>query len=244
MIHRLVSYVAICVCIAWIIATPGIAPIVALCGLLLPMLSREYHTIIGLHILSITPKDKPIANLQHRRYSFVRPEYVNPLILADLEGWLSDSGDQVVAVNVTDSNSSNRYFATSITDNTTDTTDRATDIFPIITATDERTTERYSYQWLGCSLNGIHLLRTWSSGGGSGVFCGIMLVTVTEEAAIAIGTRGITKRGRFTIKKIAYIPLEDRYEGTLTYRFKCLLTVGACPGLATARKAKQRLVIL
>ena len=103
MIHRLVSYIAIAACIAWAVSTPGLAPIVTLCGLLIPILSKEYHAVIGLRILSTAPRGKPIADLQHHRYSFVRPEYVNPLILADLEGWLSDSGDQVVAVNLTDS---------------------------------------------------------------------------------------------------------------------------------------------
>ena len=219
-------------------------PLLRLCGLLIPILSKEYHAVIGLRILSTAPRGKPIADLQHHRYSFVRPEYVNPLILADLEGWLSDSGDQVVAVNLTDSNSSNRYFAASITDTTIDTKDHVTKTFPIITAEADSKAERYSYQWLGCSLNGIHLLRTWSSGGGSGVFCGIMLVTVSEEPGVEIGTHGVRKHERLTIKKIAYIPLGDRYEGTITYRFGFLLAIGACPGLATVREAKQRLVIL
>ena len=193
MIPRLVSCIAIVMCVAWVISSPGFGPVVALCGLLIPILSREYHTVIGFRILSIAPRRKPIADLQHHRYSFVRPEYVNPLIVADLEGWLSDSGDQVVSVNLTDSNSSNRYFAASITDTAIDTMDRVTSRFPIITAETDSKAERYSYQWIGCSLNGVHLLRTWSSGGGSGVFCGIMLTTITEEPAVEIGTHGVRK---------------------------------------------------
>ena len=45
------------------------------------------------------------------------------------------------------------------------------------------------------------------------------------------------------VKKVADIPLGDRYEGDVAYRFG-RLTIGACKGLATARKKRQRLFIV
>ena len=239
MVYHFLFFVGLVACIFWIISAPSIPPLVALVGLLLRMFSKAYHAVVGLRILSVAPTVKPLTNLRHYRYSFTKPEYINPMIIADLEGYLSDVGDQVVAVNVADSNKSNRYFTNTTMDETAKTS-------PIVTASNHRGGRvelQYSYQWLGCSLNGIHLLRTWSSGGGSGVFCGIILVTLAGEPTIEIEKRGTKKSERFTIKKIAYIPLGDRYEGAITYRLKCLLTIGPCPGRATLYKRKRRLIV-
>lgn len=235
---NLFSYAGLIACMAWLFHTPGFPPVVAVCGLLAHRLSTEYHAVIGHRILSVTPRVRPIRDLQHSRFSFTRAEYVNPMIIYDLVGWISDGGDQVVAINVTDSNVSNRYFAT------IESTD--TDTVPLVTATDESTPDRdreFSYQWLGCSRSGIHLLRTWWWPGGSGIFCSIILVVVSQEPSIEIGTRGANKRERIVVKKVADIQLGDRYEGDITYRFG-VLRIGACKGLATARKKTQWLFIV
>ena len=44
--------------------------------------------------------------------AFVNSEFINPRILEDLVGWLSDSGDQVVSRNIAESNTSNSYHGT------------------------------------------------------------------------------------------------------------------------------------
>ena len=46
----------------------------------------------------------------HATYSFKTAPFVHPKIINDLVGSLSDSGDQVVAINLLDSQDSNRYF--------------------------------------------------------------------------------------------------------------------------------------
>ena len=45
----------------------------------------------------------------YSRYSFSRAPFVHPRIIGDLIGWISDTGDQVVAINLLDSQQSNRY---------------------------------------------------------------------------------------------------------------------------------------
>ena len=46
----------------------------------------------------------------HATYSFKKAPFVHSKIVGDLVGNLSDSGDQVVAINLLDSQDSNRYF--------------------------------------------------------------------------------------------------------------------------------------
>jgi hypothetical protein len=42
-------------------------------------------------------------------YSFTKAPFINPKIINDLATAISDQGDQVVAINLTDSEASNRY---------------------------------------------------------------------------------------------------------------------------------------
>ncbi|WP_284152216.1 hypothetical protein [Desulfofustis limnaeus] len=155
------------------------------------------------------------------------------MIIADLWGCISDLGDQVVAVNIAGANNSNRFFA-----EVTVSDDKP---YPVVTAKSGEIT--FSYQYLGRSFSGINLLRVWSSGGGTGVFCAIVLVTLSAEAAVDIGVAGAKKVDRFIAKKIASLPLGDRYEGKVNYRFG-LLTIGECTGSRFLRTSTQRMVVL
>src|SRR5436309_7916640 len=42
--------------------------------------------------------------------SFCQPPFVHPLVIKELMTWLSDDGDQVVAINLLEANDSNRYY--------------------------------------------------------------------------------------------------------------------------------------
>ena len=54
---------------------------------------------------------RPIMNRRfHATYSFRKAPFVHPKIVDDLIGNLSDTGEQVVAINLLDSQDSNRYF--------------------------------------------------------------------------------------------------------------------------------------
>lgn len=231
--YRLLTVIAFVACVAWLATNPGFEPAVACLVAVAAVFRDEFHGVVGLRLLSLTPRTAPVRNLAHARYSFSKPEYVNPMIIADLDGWISDLGDQVVAVNIPGSNESNRYFADiAISDGGK---------FPVVSAKADEAT--FSYQYLGCSFSGVHLLRVWSSGGGTGVFCAIMLVLLSAEAAIEIELDGVKKIDRFIVKKIASLPLGDRYEGKVSYRFG-LLTIGECIGMRSLRTTTQRLLVL
>lgn len=213
---------------------PGFEPVVACVVAIAAVLRDQIHGFVGWKIISLTPRSAPIRSLAHTRYSFSRSEFVNPLIIADLYGWLSDVGDQVVAVDVVGANDSNRYFTDEIS--TTE-----TDLHPRVSARHGQST--FSYMYLGCSFSGVHVLQTWGSGGGTGVFCAVMLVTLSAESGLEVELDGVKKTDRFIVRKVAMVPLGDRYSGEVTYRFG-LLTIGPCTGRQSVRSKRQRMLVL
>lgn len=226
--YRLVFLITFGASVAWMYSSPGYEPFIGMLVTVGALLRDEVHGFIGSKFFSLTPRRGVVKDLTNFRYSFVREEYVNPLIVGDLIGWLSDYGDQVISIDVAGANKSNRYHA--------DVTQKPGNPHSVVLA--RRAQESISYQYLGRSFSGIHLLRVWHSAGGSGVFCSIVLVTVTSEPAVEIHPGSVSRKERLVIKKVGTIPLGDRYAGTVSYRFG-LLSIGACTGLATLRTARE-----
>jgi hypothetical protein len=232
-VYRLLTFVALVATIAWFVTDPGPHTFIACVAALAARFRDEIHGVVGRRVLSLTPRNAPIRNLTHHRYSFQRSEFVNPRIIEDLAGWISDHGDEVVSVNIRTANESNRYFGkVSVTED---------DQSPLVAAT--RDGSSFAYQYVGRSYSGVHLVRTWSSGGGSGTFGEIMLLTLSAEPTVTIDTNGTRSAERFIVKKIASVPLGDRYEGRISYRWG-LLTIGPCTGLRALRTRTQRLLLL
>ena len=232
--YRIAVILAFGLSIAWFVSNPDYEPAIAVLLSTAAFIGTEIHGIIGFNVLSLRSGRALIRSFSSTRFAFTRDEYVNPLILADLTGWLSDIGDQVVAVDVVGSNKSNKYLADEID---------VTDAEPNCIVTASRDETSFSYQYLGCSVSGIHLVRTWDRGGGSGVFCGILLITVAEEPALTIEPDSTERKERFVVRKHSDIRLGDRYTGEISYRFG-LLTIGPCLDTATIRESRQRLFIL
>ena len=232
--YRILIFVAFAAAVAWLATEPSFEPFIAVLVTVGALLRDEIHGIVGFKRISLTPRRGLIKDLSKTRYSFVQPEYVNPMIIADLIGWLSDTEDQVVAVDVIGSNSSNRYFAESISA-------RSAEPSTIVTAVNGESS--FSYQYLGRSVTGIHLLRTWHSGGGSGVFCDITLLTVSAQPALKVSEEKVDRTDRLAIQKLTTIPLGDRYNGEIRFRFG-ILSIGPCKGSATLRKSVQHLLVV
>lgn len=233
MLYKIISFIALFACIAWLAVDPGFEPFIGIIVGLAAFFRDEIHGVIGLSFLSLTPKASLIRNLKHSKYSFTEPEYINPKIIEDLVGWISDTGDQIVSINIIKSNKSNRYFGDITVENTLGN--------PIVKAVAGGVS--FAYQYIGHSFSGVHLLRTWYSGGGSGIFCSIVLLTISNDNAIEYDRQKTTKIERFIAKKIGLLPLGDRYEGEIKYRFG-ILTIPACSGQASLRNKKQRLLIV
>jgi hypothetical protein len=192
----------------------------------------DIHGVIGRHVFSIAPKPALVRDLSDCRYSFMCDEFINPGILDDLLGWLSDPGHQVVAVNIAGSNKSNRYYGAITVERTSGN--------PIVTKAHD--SNWVAYRYIGHSFSGTHLVQTWRCGGGSGVFCDILLLTVSYDKALEFAPNGTKKVRRVILKAIGSIPLGDRYQGDIRYRLG-VLTIPPTSGMIEANDRLRRMVI-
>lgn len=116
---------------------------------------------------SVSQEKWGVISAEHVPYHFDQPPFIHPRILHDLTTWISDIGDQVVAINLTDARGSNRYFGDVHIERTPEKTPR---IYY------EEGSERFTYQYIGQTRDGFHAVRVIESGSGSGVFSSILLL--------------------------------------------------------------------
>jgi hypothetical protein len=229
-VYKILNTFAFFGTIIWLLIDQSPEPVIVLLMTVAGFFRDDIHGIVGKNIFKLTPKSKLIRNFDLAKYSFINNEFINPRIIEDLTGWLSDSGNQVVAINITDSNESNRYFGEITIDN-------SIGKYPLVRSSFEEST--FSYQYLGTSFSGVHLLQTWSNTGGSGVFCEIVLVILSMDEVFD----NEEKINRFVIKLIGTIPLGDRYIGNISYTFG-ILTIPACKGMATLRDKMSKILVI
>lgn len=231
--YRALSLVAFVGTISWLVYSPSFEPFIAALVTFAAFFRDDIHGIIGKRVISLAARPALIRDLSSCKYSFSESEYVNPKIFDDLLGWFSDSGDQVVSVNLAASNKSNRYFGKISVEKTSR--------HPIVRNVSDD--GWVSYRYIGHSYSGVHLVQTWRSGGGSGVFCDIALVTISRDKCIEFSSSNSRKVDRLVIKIIGSVPLGDRYESEVTYRFG-FLTIPACSGRSSLRTKKMRMLVL
>lgn len=232
--YKIINFFAFIGCIIWLYLDQSPEPVVVLLLSVAGFFRDDIHGVIGKNVFRLTPKTGLIRNLDAAKYSFINSEFINPLILDDFCGWLSDIGNQIVSININDSNKSNRYFC--------DIDIKKSDSgFPVVTCTNEE--GWVSYKYIGRSFSGLHIVQTWANGGGSGVFCNVLLLTLSLDSALVYDSAEYEKRSRYVIKLIGSFPLGDRYEGYVTYRFG-FLTIPACKGRKSSRDKKSRVLVL
>lgn len=197
----------------------------------------RFHLIFGKNRLnaSVFTTNKRVRDLYHSKYSFINDTWINPRIIEDLIGCLSDSGNQIISVNINESNNSNRYFGDVIIE-------KYKSGRPIVKSSYDE--GHFSYQYLGESrICGIHILRTWMGGGGSGVFCNIVLVTLNLVYNFKTTSNGWEKIGYFVINLIDTISLGDRYSGDIKYRYG-FLTIQANQNKHASMKSTSKKILI
>ena len=157
---------------------------------------------------------------------FDREPYVNPKVIQDMTTWLSDTGDQVIGIDLLGSRNSNRYFCQSKIRKTESGS-------PFVYYQDDR--ELFGYRYIGTTASGIDVLKTTSSGDGSGVFHNLIFVAVETDKCLSFDSERLTANlaaDRLVIKKFGEIPLGDRFEGSVEIKGEYLYIRQNNSGLA------------
>ena len=169
------------------------------------------------HVLG--PADGSVGNSwQQLKYSFTREEFVHSRIVKELLGWLSDSSETTTTIDLIAGNDSNRFFGE-----------------VEVRRVGEHTWVEYrrpdgggcfSYRYVGRSPSGVHILLCANSGGGSGIFVSVILLSFRADKAIEGGAGHVKTRERLLLHTAGSIGLGDRYSGEVTYD-QGVLTIGA-----------------
>ena len=133
-------------------------------------------------------------------------EPIHPKIIETLNGFLSDGGDQIVSINLYDSQDSNRFCCND------DIKIRDKFIYS------KEGAAEFGYKHIGKTESGIHVLLTYYSGGGSGVFINAMLIDLIEDYGVIFEENNLiikANRSRLLIKNLGKIFLGDRWYGEL-----------------------------
>ena len=130
---------------------------------------------------------------------------IHPLLIKQFEPWVSDARPPItVELNLTAAWDSNQYAAGFNTDSNG----------MVSVSLPEGGT--YSYRHLGKLRGGIHVLRTFSSEGGSGVFEAILFVRF--QTRLAYMAEGLKQAQQTFIQEVRRFPLGDRDEAEVLVR--------------------------
>ncbi len=145
----------------------------------------------------------------YQRYSFIRQEFIHPLIIRELRGWLSDRGETISSVNLVSANRSNQFHGEF---NVNERDER------LWVEWEGSKTEYFIYSHIATSPSGVEIVESYDRGGGSGVFGSVGLFCFEYDRALENDSAGkMTTRERVILKSLGSIGLGDRYKGEITY---------------------------
>lgn len=149
------------------------------------------------------------SSLEHSRFSFTREEFIHPLIIRELLGWISDSTETICSVDIASSNRSNRFYGEFVT------ADRDGKSWIKWKGSNG---EFFMYSHISTSPSGVEMVECYDCGGGSGVFGSVGLFCLECDRALEEGIgRNMFTRERVILKSLGSIRLGDRYDGEIKY---------------------------
>ena len=143
-----------------------------------------------------------------KEYFFFGGNPIHPKIIKELQIWISDRRDQVVSINLVGSQGSNRYCCISDIDIS------SSESRQMIVRVNLEEGGWFAYMFYGTSKNGILVVRTFESGGGSGVFSSLLLLKTKVIFKLKNEGNKISKskKRRIYLEKLYSIGLGDREE--------------------------------
>ena len=168
--------------------------------------------------------------LDDTEYSFKREEFVHPLIVLELLGWISDSEETICSVDLCTANKSNRFCG----EFSTDRVDGLTWVKGRLDMGPDEPSETIQYAHVATTQAGTELVQCHTCGGGSAVFGYVAAFRVTKEEALF-------GRERIALTILGSVGLGDRYSGRIHYDGQ-FLTVGPDRGWFNRGKEAERKV--
>jgi hypothetical protein len=174
------------------------------------------------------------------KYSFTRDEFVHPLIVRELIGWISDPGATIVAVDIGHANRSNRFYGSYSV--RTETNGSPTVVWKGAEEVLEhlrKEGEWFSYRLVSVSSSGVHMVHCRNCTGGTGVFGTMALLTFERDNCLrSAADDSLSVDNRIILKMLGVVYLRDRYAGEITYR-DGKLTIGPDTGLFRDRPGSE-----
>lgn len=140
-----------------------------------------------------------------------RRPYISPRVIDEMMSWMSDEGDQVVSINLIDSQQATRYrckkhkeFYLSYEEN-----EETCSGFP---------KPWFGYRYIGQTDSGVHVIETASGGGASGCYHYLLWLQFERDWGMSVDweKKSIQQdRERILIKKLYEVGLGDRWGGKL-----------------------------
>ena len=148
-------------------------------------------------------------SIDNGRYSFVRQEFIHPLIIRELLGWISDRRETTVSIDISSANQSNRFYGEF---NVNDRNGRSW----VEWVGSGR--EFFMYSHVATSPSGVEMVECYDCSGGSGVFGSVGLFSFERDRALGKDEEGkLNTRERYILKILGSIALGDRYGGEISY---------------------------
>lgn len=151
------------------------------------------------------------------RYSFAHEEYIHPLVVRELLGWLSDPSETILAVDLLVANDSNRLYG--------DYSPRMVEGRTWV-ETKVPGNEWFRYAHIARSPSGVEMVECYDYGGGSGVFGSVAFFAIQADRALGQDREGrVCTRDRVVLRTLGSVGLGDRYSGIISYDGS-LLSIG------------------
>ena len=141
----------------------------------------------------------------------MREEFVHPLIVRELRGWISDRAETITSIDLASANRSNRFFG-HFSCERTEAADHA------VVGWEGEGGEFFRYCHVGTSTSGVEIVKCCNCTGGSGVFTSVGLFSIEVDRALDEDAElRVFSRYRTVLRCLGWITLGDRYEGTVAY---------------------------
>lgn len=139
-------------------------------------------------------------------------EPISPALIRDFETWLSDEGDQVIAINLSQSQTSNRYFGEITTQPSKSGKHQEIGyVYEEFFEGGDKENSHFSYIFHGTTPSGIQVLETISHVEGStGVFSTLLFIKPTLKYRLNFETTPLETKPMIILEKIGETPLGDR----------------------------------